>query len=78
VHNHRKLTSNTEAVEVRLFAALDPGQPVPMIRTLTIPAGEIVEFSAEEDKADSVRVGWQGKIWVIDKADWNVAERITS
>ena len=73
----RKLTTNTEAVEVRLFAALDPGQPVPIIQTLTIPAGEIVQFNAEEDEPDSVRVSWQGRVWVIDKADWNLADRVT-
>jgi hypothetical protein len=74
----RKLTTNTGAVEVRLFAALEPGKPLPKMQILTIPAGESVQFSAEEDEPGSVRVSWQKRVWVIDKADWNLAEKVTS
>jgi hypothetical protein len=72
----RKLTTDTQAIEVRLFAPLAPGEPVPLMQTPVIPAGEILHFSAEEDEPDSVRVAWRGKTWRIDRADWDLAEMV--
>jgi hypothetical protein len=72
----RKLTADAQAIEARLFASLGPGEHMPIIETLVIPAGEIVQFNAEEDEPGSVRITWRGKAWVIDKANWDLGRRV--
>jgi len=74
----RKLATETKAVEVRPVAPpLAPvPYPIPRLGTPNIPAGQIVQFSAEENELTCVRVTWQAKVWRIDKGDWDFAETV--
>ena len=74
----RRLTTHTKAAEVppgALPLDLVPST-LPKLVTPIIPAGAIVQFSAEENDPASVRVAWQAKVWRINKADWDLAETV--
>ena len=73
----RKLTTHTKAVEVPPVAPLAPvPHHIPTLETPTMPAGTIVEGAEEENDPACVRVRWQGRAWRIDKADWDLAEKV--
>ena len=67
----RRLTTDTKALEVQSVAT--PLAPVPhpyrSLKTSIIPAGTIVQFSAEENDPAFVRVTWRARVWSIEKAD---------
>jgi hypothetical protein len=49
---------------------------MPELDTRIIPAGTIVQFSAEENDPAFVRVTWRARVWSIEKADWDLAETV--
>jgi hypothetical protein len=74
----RRLPTDTKAAEVP--PAATPLAPVPhaipVLKTPIIPAGTLVQFSAEENDPAFVRVTWQTTVWSIEKANWDLAERV--
>jgi len=49
---------------------------MPKLKTPIITAGTIAQFSAEENDPAFVRVTWQARVWSIEKADWDLAEKL--